>query len=51
MNLGFQVRSTAPCLLAGALVLVVPVLAWGQDARPPRIRVGSKSYTENVILG
>ena len=51
MNLGFARHRTAPCLLAGVLILVVPTLACGQEVRPPRIRVGSKSYTENVILG
>jgi osmoprotectant transport system permease protein len=37
-------------LLTGALLLAVPAFAYGQDTGP-RIRVGSKSYTENVILG
>jgi osmoprotectant transport system permease protein len=40
------------CALTGVLLMgVCASLAHSQDAKPPRVRVGSKSYTENVILG
>jgi len=33
------------------LICFCATLAPAQEAKPPRVRIGSKSYTENVILG
>ncbi len=47
----FLCRVACRALATLIVMLLVAAASLGQDGKAPRVRIGSKSYTENVILG